>query len=191
MTDQTNPPLLLHTCCGPCASGCLWRLEAEGRSYILFFSNSNLCSRAEYKKRLAAAQTVADHYGAELIADPYDHEAWLKAVQGLENEPERGARCGKCFAFSLSRTAEAAERMGYHFATTLTVSPHKKSSTVFGIGAGWAHFEPWDFKKQDGFKRSTENSKALNLYRQTFCGCEFSKRDQESSTINHKEQESC
>ncbi len=178
MDTEQNKSLLLHTCCGPCASGCLWRLEAEGRTCTLFFSNSNLCSRAEYDRRLAAAETVAAHYGVELIADPYDHAAWLEAVRGLEAEPERGARCGKCFAFSLCRTAEAASRLGRNFATTLTVSPHKNSRTIFAIGSAWDHFESWDFKKQDGFKRSVENSLALDLYRQNFCGCEFSMRTQ-------------
>ncbi len=176
MDTESEKTLLLHTCCGPCASGCLWRLEQEGCPFVLFFSNSNLCDEAEYERRLAAAKTVAEHYGAELIADPYNHTAWLEAVRGLEAEPERGARCRKCFAFSLSRTAETAQRLGMKFATTLTVSPHKNSSVIFEIGREWENFIPWDFKKRDGFKKSTENSKAWGLYRQNFCGCEFSKR---------------
>lgn len=168
--------LLLHTCCGPCASGCVGTLTETGRVFALFFSNSNLADREEYDKRLAAAKTVADRCGAELIADPYDHEAWLDAVKGLEDEPERGARCRKCFAFSLARTALEAEKRGMNFATTLTVSPHKSSDTIFEIGGAWTDFEPWNFKKNDGFLKSVRNSRDWGLYRQTFCGCEFSKR---------------
>lgn len=149
----------------------------------MYFSNSNLCDEEEYAKRLAAARTVADHFGLELIADPYDHNAWLAAVQGLENEPERGARCSACFCFSLTRTAEMAQRLGMSFATTLTVSPHKNSAVIFDIGAAWEHFEPWDFKKKDGFRLSIENSRELGLYRQNFCGCEFSRNH---TNTNHE-----
>ncbi len=183
--DNKEPEedILLHTCCGPCASGCFSMLDDAGRHYVMFFSNSNLADETEYRKRLAAAREAAAHAGVELIADPYDHAAWLKAVSVLpdyEREPERGARCRLCFRYSLSRTAEMARRMGMHFATTLTVSPHKSSHTIFEIGREWnGIFEPWDFKKHDGFKRSIENSRAWGLYRQSFCGCEFSKRDSE------------
>lgn len=175
--ETTEKKLLLHTCCGPCASGCTGLLQENGRDFVLYFSNSNLCDKAEYEKRLAAAEQLAESVGAELIADPYDHEAWLKAVAGFEHEPERGARCRLCFQFSLTRTAQLAEKMGMNFATTLTVSPHKSSKLIFEVGSAWNCFEPWDFKKKDGFKKSIENSKKLNLYRQTFCGCEFSRRE--------------
>jgi len=177
MNGQAEKTLLLHTCCGPCASGCVGTLEENGRPFILFFSNSNLADKEEYDRRLEAAKAVADRCGVELVADPYDHAAWLEAVKGLENEPERGARCRKCFAFSLGRTAMEAEKRGMHFATTLTVSPHKSSDVIFGIGGTWPLFEPWNFKKNDGFLKSARNSKAWGLYRQNFCGCEFSRRD--------------
>ncbi len=172
--------LILHTCCGPCASGCVELLAENGRETVLYFSNSNLADRAEYERRLAAAQTLADAFGLNLIADPYDHEAWLEAVSalpGYEEAPERGDRCRLCFAFSLNRAAKAAAELDSNFATSLTVSPHKNSAVIFGIGEQWNSFEPWDFKKQDGFKKSLANAAKLNLYRQDFCGCEFSRRD--------------
>ncbi len=177
--ETENKKLLLHTCCGPCASGCTGLLQENSRDFVLYFSNSNLCGQEEYEKRLAAAEQLAESIGAELIADPYDHEAWLNAVAGLEDEPERGGRCRQCFAFSLGRTAKLAEERGMNFATSLTVSPHKSSKLIFEIGSSWNFFEPWDFKKKNGFQKSIENSKKLNLYRQTFCGCEFSKRERE------------
>lgn len=176
MNNNSVKDLLLHTCCGPCASGCVGMLADAKRKFVMYFSNSNLSDEAEYKRRLAAAKTVAEQCGAELITDPYDHDAWLKAVQGYENEPERGARCRLCFQFSLTRTALMAEEKGMNFATTLTVSPHKSSKLLFEIGSAWHIFEPWDFKKKEGFKKSVENSKAWGLYRQNYCGCEFSKR---------------
>lgn len=151
-------------------------LAESDRKFVMYFSNSNLSSEAEYERRLAAAKTVAEHCGVELIADPYDHNAWLEAVKGYENEPERGARCRLCFQFSLTRTALMAEKMEMNFATTLTVSPHKSSKLIFEIGSAWSLFEPWDFKKKDGFRKSVENSKAWGLYRQNYCGCEFSER---------------
>ena len=176
-TDEKK--LLLHTCCGPCASGCAGLLQENGRDFVLYFSNSNLCDEAEYEKRLTAARQLAESLGVELIADPYDHDAWLNAVAGFEAEPERGERCRYCFAFSLGRTAKLAAERGMNFATSLTVSPHKSSKLIFEIGSEWNCFEPWDFKKKDGFKKSIENSKKLNLFRQDFCGCEFSQRERE------------
>lgn len=171
--------LLLHTCCGPCASGCVGTLRDCGRDFALYFSNSNLNSAEEYEKRLAAARTLAAAYGLELEADPYDHAAWLRAVSvlpGYADAPERGARCRLCFAYSLGRTARRAAESGWDFTTTLTVSPHKNAQTIFAEGRAYPHFEPWDFKKRDGFRKSLEQSRLLGLYRQKFCGCEFSFR---------------
>ena len=185
--DRTPETLLLLTCCGPCASGCVGTLQENGRDFVLFFSNSNLCDEAEYEKRLAAARQLAEQIGAELIADPYDHEAWLNAVAGFEYEPERGERCRHCFAFSLGRTAVLAQERGMNFATSLTVSPHKSSKVIFAIGSEWENFEPWDFKKKDGFKKSIENSKKMNLYRQDFCGCEFSRAERKKQCSSTSE----
>ena len=175
MNDR--PPLLLHVCCAPCASACVERLLQEGRSVTLYFSNSNLDSEAEYEKRLFWVRRLADHHGLELLIDPYDHSAWKTHVSGLpgyENCPEGGARCSLCFGWSLGRAAAEAKRRGMNFCTSLTVSPHKNSKTIFGIGSRWAHFEPYDFKKKDGFKRSLELSRQFGFYRQSYCGCEFS-----------------
>ena len=88
--------------------------------------------------------------------------------------PEGGARCRLCFEWSLARTAEAALKEGMNFCTTLTVSPHKSSRVIFEAGARFPGFEPWDFKKKDGFKKSVELSRRYGLYRQNFCGCGFS-----------------
>ena len=175
MAPEEKKPLLLHICCGPCGSGCLPRLT--DRNVVLYYSNSNIATREEYEKRLAQVRILADYWQTELLTDPYDHDAWLRHIRTLENAesfPERGLRCTLCFGFSLQRTALMAEQLRFPFSTTLTVSPHKNSRVIFDEGAKFPHFEAIDFKKKDGFLLSIRESTRLGLYRQRFCGCEFS-----------------
>lgn len=172
--------ILLHTCCGPCASACVERLLEEGRSCVLYFSNSNLVSEEEFLRRLECVEVLARYHQLELIVDPYDHDSWETFV--AENcpdytvQPEKGARCRECFTYSLSRAAKAASERGLAFCTSLTVSPHKNSRVIFEIGQNYPHFEAWDFKKKDGFKRSLSLSERFGFYRQDFCGCPYSIR---------------
>jgi predicted adenine nucleotide alpha hydrolase (AANH) superfamily ATPase len=167
--------LLLHVCCAPCATASLERLRREGE-VTLFFSNGNLFPPEEFDRRLAAARQLAEATGTPLVVDEYDHGAWREFVAGLEGEPERGARCLRCFEFSFRRAARYAKANGFTgLATTLTISPHKRSADIFRIGREvWEGFLDIDFKKRDGFRRSLELSKSLGLYRQDYCGCEFS-----------------
>ena len=110
----------------------------------------------------------------------YSPEPWFEAVRGLEKEPERGARCEKCFALQLEAAAEWGAAHGFtHLCTTLTISPHKDVNLINEIGARAAAARGlvWVervWRKNDGFKRSVEISKALGLYRQNYCGCIFS-----------------
>ena len=172
------PALLLHCCCGPCATACVERLLSEGRSCRLFFSNSNLDTQKEFDLRLENLRKVASHYDlGEVQVDGYDHQGWLthvSQVPGYAQCREGGERCAKCFAWSLARAARAAEAQGMAFATSLTVSPHKNSRLLLNIGGTYSHFEPYDFKKKDGFLRSSQLARQLGLYRQNYCGCEFS-----------------
>ena len=179
-----SPALLLHICCAPCGGGCVNRPEmiAPGREVALFYSNSNLDSQEEFGKRLAPVKFLAEYYHLPLIVDPYDHQAWLAAVKGLENEPECGIRCLKCFKFNLARTAAAAGNMA--FATTLTVSPRKSSRAIFEIAGQWENFEKLDFKKKDGYLTGSRFAREHGFYRQNYCGCEFSRREAE---LKHKE----
>lgn len=145
----------------------------------MFFSNSNIDTEEEFTRRLESARKVAEAEGVEIAVDRYDHAAWLEEVaKGFEDEPEKGARCARCFRFSLSRAAEFAHSHGFDdFTTSLTVSPHKVSSVVFAAGAeAGADFLPEDFKKRGGFLLSTRRAAGLGLYRQNYCGCEFSRR---------------
>ena len=185
--------VLLHMCCGPCASACVPALRELGHEVVLFYSNSNIDTQAEFETRLENAWKLAEADGVKLVADAYDHADWLeKVAKGLEDVPEKGARCAKCFRYNLARAAAYAAAHGHDaFATSLTVSPHKVSAMVFAAGeeAAWTasakecggsasaapKFLPVDFKKRDGFLRSLRRTAELGLYRQSYCGCEFSR----------------
>ena len=178
------PGILLHICCAPCGGGCVERLLGEGRTVRLFYSNGNIATSEEFERRLASVKILARHFGVELEVDPYDHAAYLAEVSGLENEPERGARCARCFAFNLGRAARRAAELGMTFSTTLTVSPHKNSAVIFAAGGAYPNFEAIDFKKRDGFRNSNRIARELGFYRQNFCGCEFSLRSGLSNREN-------
>ena len=179
--------VVLHTCCGPCASACVPRLKADDHEVVMYFANSNIDTCEEYEKRLAEARKLAAVEGVRLEAEPYDHDEWLREVAaGYENEPEKGARCARCFAYNLAKTAAFAAREGIGgYTTSLTVSPHKVSSVIFASAPSPSSppqpfpstsFLPYDFKKKGGFLESTRRAKELGLYRQSYCGCEFSRR---------------
>ena len=179
--------IVLHACCGPCASACVPALKEAGRRPTMYFANSNIDTAEEYARRLEAARTLAAAEGVELAAEPYDHADWLEHVaRGFEDAPEKGARCARCFRYSLEKTAAfAASRGEAAFTSSLTVSPHKVSSMVFAAGeeaarnVGGSEFLPFDFKKRNGFLRSVARARELGLYRQGYCGCEFSRREAE------------
>lgn len=170
--------ILLHCCCAVCGSGCIERLQEAGWQVLLFFANSNIAPETEYLRRLDAMRQLAEITGLTLLEDHYDHAAWLNAVSGLENEPEKGARCPVCFGFSLERAARKAAELGIrHFTTSLTVSPLKNSRVIFQTGSRFPGFEAIDFKKKDGYLRSCRLAAEYGLYRQNYCGCEFSRRE--------------
>ncbi|MFZ4395163.1 MAG: epoxyqueuosine reductase QueH [Kiritimatiellia bacterium] len=171
--------VLLHTCCGPCASHAVEELRRMGYAVTLCFSNANLAPADEYRRRLEAAQQLAAHVQAPLLVDPPDHAAWLAAMQGTEEAAEGGARCARCFRYSLARVQAMAAAQGFEaFATSLTISPHKHSAVIFAIGRELdpVRFLAVDFKKRDGFRRSTQLARECGLYRQDYCGCEYSLR---------------
>ena len=170
--------LLLHVCCGPCSLGGLHKLKDF--KVIFHFQNSNIFPEKEHQKRLIETKKVAYEYGYDIIDEVYDHEEWLNFIKGLEDEPERGKRCHSCFEHNLEKTAKKAKELDIHsFTTSLTTSPQKESKIIFEIAKKIAskynlNFVDIDFKKQNGFAISSKLSKKLNLYRQNYCGCEFS-----------------
>ena len=167
----------MHTCCAPCASACIPRLKSLGHEVVLFYCNSNIATQEEFDKRFAEVQRLAAADGVMVVKMPYNHADWLeKVAKGFENEPERGARCERCFRYNLAKCADWAREHGFALWTTsLTVSPHKPSKLIFACSDDPAFLRE-DFKKRDGFKLSLVRSKELELYRQSYCGCEFSKR---------------
>lgn len=176
--------VLLHVCCAPCSTHSVEVLK-EHYAVTFFFTNSNIYPASEYRKRLEEVRRFASACTVPLIEDVYDHKAWLTHIAGLEHEPEKGKRCIKCFEFNLGRTAAYARQNGFdYFTTTLSISPHKHSRTIFDIGRHLGNFLCIDFKKKDGFRHSTELSKKHNLYRQEYCGCEFSLRDRQERDGN-------
>jgi len=172
---REDKEILVHACCGPCSTASIERLLRDGWKPTMFYSDSNIYPAEEFDKRGRYLKEVCSHYGVPLIVEAQDHDAWRKAVSGLEREKEGGARCLACYRYNLERTFLKAKELGFaHFCTTLTVSRFKKSASIFSVGESFEGFEPIDFKKQDGFARSCLLSKQLGLYRQQYCGCEFS-----------------
>lgn len=176
-----KPTLLLHSCCGPCSSAVIEQLY-EYFDITVYFYNPNIDTPDEHEKRFLAQKQIIDSAPfakeVKLIKGDYEHDGFLAAVQGNETDKEGGPRCAKCFEYRLRSARDKAKGYDY-FATTLTVSPHKNAVVINEIGKGLenggAKYLISDFKKKEGYKRSIVLSKEYNLYRQMYCGCEFSK----------------
>lgn len=171
--------VLLHCCCAPCATSVTERVIKTIKP-VLYYYNPNIYPEAEYLKRLSELEKLARHFSLELISEPYDENEFLGAIAGFENEKEGGARCPVCFRVRLEKTAARAKREGLTaFCTTLTVSPHKNAAIVNAIGEEVAAARnilwiPSDFKKRNGYFRSCQMCRELDIYRQNYCGCRFS-----------------
>ena len=182
--------ILLHACCAPCSGAILECLRESGIRPLLFFSNSNITPREEYDLRLGELRRYAALMGVALVEDAYDHAAWLQAVRGLEDEPERGRRCEACFRFRLGRAAQYAAEQGLPvLATTLASSRWKDLDQVNRAGAeacaatGEAvAFWPQNWRKGGLQERRNAVLREQCFYNQTWCGCEFS-RQQPSKPI--------
>ena len=178
--------LLLHACCAPCSTACLERL-ANFFKITIFYYNPNITDENEYKKRIEEIKKLLSlinpKYKVELLEGNYNPKVFLDMAKGLEMEPERGKRCYKCYLLRLNETAKIADKLGFdYFCTTLTLSPHKNSNWINEIGDNLNNkynstYLYSDFKKKNGYKRSIELSDEYNLYRQNYCGCVYSIRD--------------
>ena len=167
--------ILLHICCAPCGSASVERLLAEQWKPTLYYFMPNIFPREEWEKRKLYVEKLAAHFNVDLLVGEYNHDLWKQQTIGLEQEKEGGARCFKCYEYLLRSTFEKAEELGFqHFATTLTISPYKNSKKIAELGSEFPTYTHFDFKKGNGFKRSIELSKELDLYRQCYCACEFS-----------------
>ncbi|MDE7454766.1 MAG: epoxyqueuosine reductase QueH [Clostridia bacterium] len=187
---SSNPPkLLLHACCAPCSTYCLTRVLPYF-DVTLYYSNDNITNNTEWQKRLDELKKLADIVNSgkfetqplrplKLVICALDAQKFYRDVKGLEKEPEGGARCSKCFYMRLSNTLVYAQNNGFDlFGTTLSVSPYKNSQLLNAIGLNLqtdvVKWLPADFKKHGGYNESVRLSQQYNLYRQHYCGCEFS-----------------
>ena len=174
-----KPRLLLHACCGPCLAGTLANIS-EFFDITVYFYNPNIMPKEEFNLRLDALKQVISHFdGIKLIVPEQDESEYLPLVKGLETVPEGGSRCEICFDMRLRKTAEyfAEHRDEFDFfTTTLTISPLKNAKLINEIGARSASeynvtYLASDFKKRDGYLKSTTLCKQWNIYRQHYCGC--------------------
>jgi len=184
------PTLLLHSCCAPCSSYCIEYLS-QFFAITVFYYNPNIYPDEEYFHRVKEQQRFISEFPTKhpvsFIEGDFEKDRFYSEVaKGLEKEPERGARCTKCFELRLGETAKraAAEGMDY-FATTLTISPMKDVELLNSIGAAMGErygveYLATEFRKKNGYLRSTQISKEYDMYRQDYCGCVYSKMERES-----------
>lgn len=182
------PTLLLHSCCAPCSSYVLEYLS----NYLLitiFYYNPNISEEREYRKRVAEQKRLIEEMPLKnpvsFLEGNYNPQEFLDAVKGLEQLGERSARCYACYRLRLERAAKMAKENGFdYFTTTLSISPYKNAAWLNEIGEMLQQeyeieYLYADFKKKNGYKRSIELSEQYQLYRQDFCGCRFSKTEEE------------
>ena len=182
------PKLLLHSCCAPCSSYVLEYLS-DYFEITVFYYNPNIFPESEYTKRILEQQMLIQdmkfRYPVSFIAGNYERERFYEIARGLEHLKEGGERCFKCYEIRLEEAAKIAKEIEYdYFTTSLSISPMKNAEKLNEIGTKIAakygvEYLQSDFKKKNGYKRSIELSKEYGLYRQDYCGCEFSFRDRE------------
>ena len=174
--------LLLLSCCAPCSAGVIKKFVEEKRQFSVLFFNPNIAPQEEYLRRLNANKKICRHFGVNFIELPPNHDDWLKKVAaGFENEPERGARCKRCFLYRLRQTAKYAKENGFnYFSSVLGISRYKDLKSVNAAAElAQKEFEiAYDFtnwRKNAAEQEGIKLIKELNLYLQKYCGCEFSK----------------
>lgn len=182
------PTLLLHSCCAPCSSYVLEYLS-NYFSITVFYYNPNIFPEEEFEKRIHEQKMLIEKLPAKhnisFLAGPYDSEKFYAMAKGLEMVPEGGERCFKCYELRLRESAQIAQEGGFdYFTTTLSISPLKNAKKLNEIGERLAEeygvkYLNSDFKKKNGYKRSTELSIEYGLYRQDYCGCVYSKLERE------------
>lgn len=181
--EGIRPSLLLHACCAPCSSYCIEYLNGHFE-ITLFFYNPNIFPAEEYTHRVNELKRLVSEMGLNIpvLEAENDTESFYTLAKGRENIREGGARCFDCYRLRLEKTAQLAKEKGFdYFTTTLSISPLKNAQKLREIGLelegeyGVKNL-PSDFKKKEGYKRSIELSRKYNLYRQDYCGCEYSVR---------------
>ncbi len=176
--------ILLHSCCAPCSCEVMDAVAASGIETTIFFYNPNIHPRSEYELRKEENIRYAEKLGMEFVDADYDTDNWFERVRGLEEEPERGARCTVCFDMRFERTALYAAENGFNLiSSTLGISRWKNMEQINASGsravARWDDMHYWTFnwRKQGGATRMIELSKREEFYQQEYCGCIYSLRD--------------
>ena len=186
--DRKVPKPLLHSCCAPCSSYVLEYLS-DYFEITVFYYNPNIFPESEYTKRILEQQMLIQDmkvkYPISFLAGSYERDKFYEIAAGLEHLKEGGERCFKCYELRLEEAAKIAQEGEFdYFTTTLSISPMKNAEKLNEIGNkvgakyGVSYLQS-DFKKKNGYKRSIELSKEFGLYRQDYCGCEFSFRDRQ------------
>lgn len=197
--EKKVPSLMLHSCCAPCSSYVIEYLS-EYFNITVFYFNPNIYPDEEYTKRRDEQKKFIDalptKYPVKFIGTEHSSQLFYDKVKGFEKEKEGFRRCEICFNLRLRETADIAEKHNAnYFTTTLSISPLKNAQLINKIGKDIAtgynvEFLPADFKKKNGYKRSTELSRQYNIYRQNYCGCVFSKterKEQQPESGNHNQ----
>ena len=187
--EGRSPRLLLHSCCGPCSPYCIQTL-AEHFRVTVFYYNPNIYPPEEYHMRAGEQERFIERfptkYPVQFVEGAYDTERFYDTVRGLEHVPEGGERCFRCYELRLREAAEYAREHDFDFfTTTLSISPLKNADKLNEIGAKLeqeygVRYLYSDFKKKNGYKQSTEISRAYDMYRQYYCGCVFSKQERDA-----------
>ena len=181
--------VLLHACCAPCSSAIVEWMLAHGVRPTIYYMNPNIFPREEYEVRKAESKRHAERLGIEWIDDDWRHDQWLACVRGLEDEPERGGRCLRCFEMRLTATARKAVELGIDwFATTLASSRWKRLDQIEAAGRAAeqavtdsltgtpaARFWAQNWRKGGLQERRNQLLREFGFYNQLYCGCEFSK----------------
>ncbi len=176
---STNQRILLHACCAICSGYPISFLKESGYDVIVYFYNPNIYPESEYYRRLEAEIKLCEYFNTDLIIGDYNTADYYDFVKGLENEPEKGLRCVKCFEYRLNKSAlKALELEINNFTTSMVISPHKNYDKLTSIGKSVAqkynlNYLSYNFRKNDGFLKTNKISYELNLYRQDYCGCQF------------------
>ena len=193
--------VLLHCCCAPCSSAILEWMLANDVQPVLYYCNPNIFPSEEYQIRKNEITKYASKLGIEIIEDDYDHDAWLNAIRGMEDEPERGGRCLLCFKMRLLRTARMASQLGIESFTTTLASSRWKSLDQINEAGRWAAeqvngdpdyadkvtFDDRNWRKGGLQQRRNELLKENGFYNQLYCGCEFSRKAMEEKQLRKTE----
>ena len=176
-TANTKQRVLMHVCCAPCSIYTLKRLREEGMYVSGYFYNPNIHPYTEFRKRLSTLQVYAGHAALPLeIDDAYDLGTFLRGA--LEYGKDR---CLFCYRFRLERVFEKGiDEKADAVTTTLLYSKYQRHDEIRKIGEELSDSYNIPFLYRDfriGWKEGVVESKALNMYRQQYCGCIFSEAE--------------